>query len=133
MTALNTGYAFNRTRSSFLATRLRFAQTHWSRFSGLMCVSAQTFTPGQGLWISPSRGIHTLAMRFPIDVVYLDPAKIVVHLERNLLPWRFAPIKMQAASVLELPVQTLHASGTEVGDLIAIAEGEPEIDEELKA
>jgi uncharacterized protein len=133
VTALNTGYAFNRTRSSFLATRLRFAQTHWSRFAGLMCVSAQTFTSGQGLWISPSRGVHTLAMRFPIDVLYLDAAKVVVYLEPNLQPWRIAPIKMGAASVLELPAQTVQTSGTALGDQIVIAEGEPKLDEELEA
>lgn len=119
------GYAFNHTRRSFLATHLRFATTHWTRFSGLMCVSAQTFTSGQGLWISPSRGVHTLAMRFPIDVLYLDRAKMVVHMEQNLQPWRVAPIKMQAASVLELPAQTVHISGTALGDQIVIAEGEP--------
>jgi len=123
--AVMMGYAFNHTRRAFLATRLRFATTHWSRFAGLMGVSAQLFSSGQGLWILPSHGVHTLAMRFPIDVLYLDKAKMVIHMEQNLQPWRVAPIKMKAASVLELPAQIVQNSGTAVGDQIVIAEGYP--------
>jgi uncharacterized membrane protein (UPF0127 family) len=59
-------------------------------------------------------------MSFPIDVVYLNLARTVVHLERNLQPWRFAPIRMQATSVLELPGNTLEATGTSVGDELEI-------------
>jgi uncharacterized membrane protein (UPF0127 family) len=39
-------------------------------------------------------------MRFPIDVIYLSPDKVVVHLEPALAPWRFAPVRLKAASVL---------------------------------
>jgi hypothetical protein len=59
-------------------------------------------------------------MRFPIDVVYLDRAGRVVHLEHNLQPWRFAPVRMQAASVLELPSHTVARTETALGDLIEI-------------
>jgi uncharacterized membrane protein (UPF0127 family) len=59
-------------------------------------------------------------MRFPIDVVYLDRARTVIHIERDLQPWRFAPVRMQAASVLELPCQTITETGTALGDRIEI-------------
>ncbi|HXY15684.1 MAG TPA: DUF192 domain-containing protein [Terriglobales bacterium] len=114
-------YAFNRTRHAYLATRLAVAGTHWSRFRGLMCTEASSFQAGDGLWIVPCRGVHTFAMNFPIDVVYLDSDKFVVHLEENLKPWRLARIKMRAASVIELPGETLKQSGTTVGDKIEIA------------
>ena len=78
------GQAFNQTRQLFLATSLATAQTHWSRLVGLLGASEDDFRNGCGLWIRPCRGVHTLAMRFPIDVVYLDPAGTVVHLERAL-------------------------------------------------
>ncbi len=116
-----TGYAFNRTRQAYLATQLRLAGTHWSRLRGLMCTDPAAFGAGQGLWIVPSRGVHTFAMCFPIDVVYLNGEKVVVHVEKNLKPWRVAPLRMRAASVLELPHNTLHSTGTGVGDEIEIA------------
>jgi uncharacterized protein len=114
------GQAFNQTRQAYLATRLAVAQTHWSRLRGLLGVSRDDFRNGCGLWIWPCRGVHTLAMRFPIDVLYLDRAGTVVHVEHNLQPWRFSPIRRQAASVLELPSHTLARTETALGDSIEI-------------
>jgi uncharacterized protein len=120
-----TRYAFNRTRQAYLATRLAVAGTHWSRFRGLMCTEDSHFRAGDGLWIVPCRGIHTLAMRFPIDVLYLDANRLVVHINYALKPWRLGRISLQANSVLELPRETLGPSGTALGDEIEIAVGAP--------
>jgi len=117
------GYAFNRTRHAYLATQLTVAGTHWSRLRGLMCTSATKFCAGDGLWIVPCRGVHTFAMRFPIDVIYLDGSKRVVHVEENLKPWRMGRVTLRASSVLELPGETLRSSGTAVGDEIEIEVG----------
>lgn len=114
------GQAINKTRQLYLATDLAVADSHWSRLRGLLGTSEDDFRNGSGLWIRPCRGIHTLAMRFPIDVVYLDRAGKVVHLEHNLQPWRFSPIRMQAASVLELPSHTVARTETALGDSIEI-------------
>jgi hypothetical protein len=112
------GYAFNKTRQSFLATAIRVANTHWSRLRGLMAAKPAEFAAGQGLWIVPCRGIHTLAMRFAIDAVYLDQSHKVIHIEEGLRPWRVAPVRMNAATVLELPEHTVWHSGTKLGDQI---------------
>ena len=122
----STGYAFNRTRHAYLATHLTIAGTHWSRLRGLMCTDVKKFGEGDGLWIVPCRGVHTFAMNFPIDVLYLDARKVVVHLEQNLKPWRVARISLRAASVLELPGKSLQSSGTAIGDEIEIALGRTE-------
>ena len=114
-------YAFNHTRQTFLATQLRVAQSHWSRFRGLMCTDSGSFLKGCGMWLVPSRGVHSFAMRFPIDVLYLNREKTVVHLEQNLKPWRVAPVRLNAASVLELPANTLYETQTAIGDRIEIA------------
>jgi uncharacterized protein len=115
------GKAFNQTRQVYLATALAFADTHWSRLRGLLGASPGDFGKGWGLWIVPCHGVHTLAMRFPIDVVYLDRSQTVVHIEPDLQPWRFAPVRLQAASVLELPCHTVADTGTALGDKIEIA------------
>lgn len=115
-----TGYAFNRTRTTYLATELMVARTHWSRFRGLMGTNGSRFRRGQGLWIVPSHGIHTFAMRFPIDVVYLDQEHLVIHVEEELKPWRMAAIRVHSASVLELPIGTIRDSKTVLGDQVDI-------------
>jgi len=114
------GQAFNQTRQVYLAASLAVADTHWSRFRGLLGTAEDDFSNSCGLWIRPCHGVHTLAMRFPIDVVYLDYAGTVVHVEHNLQPWRFSPILMQAASVLELPRHTVARTETALGDSIEI-------------
>src|ERR1700679_1443849 len=97
------GRAFNQTRQRPLATNLAGPQTHWPRLRGLLPTPQRDFRNSGGLWIRPCHGVHTLGMQFPIDVVYLDHENKVVHLEPNLQPWRFAPVRLQATSVLELP------------------------------
>ena len=120
------GYAYNRTRKAYLATDLALANTHWSRLRGLMGTPSADFPAGKGLWIVPCRGVHSMAMRFPIDVIYLDKAKQVVHLEQNLVPWRLAPVRWNANTILELPPTTVHQTNTAVGDVIEIEFGKSE-------
>jgi len=114
------GQAFNQTRQAYLATALAIANTHWTRLRGLLGLRSSDFRNGSGLWIVPCHGVHTLGMGFPIDVVYLDGAMTVIHIQDDLRPWRFAPVRTQAASVLELPCRTAAETRTTVGDKIQI-------------
>jgi len=112
--------AFNSTRQAYLATDLALADTHWSRLRGLLGVNSNDFRNGFGLWIVPCHGVHTLGMGFPIDVVYLDRSLTVIDVQTGLKPWRFAPVRRQATSVLELPCRTTAETKTLVGDKIEI-------------
>jgi uncharacterized membrane protein (UPF0127 family) len=112
--------AFNRTREAHLATALAIADTHWARLRGLLGLSTNDFRNGSGLWIVPCHGIHTIGMGFPIDVVYLDRGLKVIGIEQEVRPWRFTPVRRQAASVLELPCGTAAKTRTVVGDTIEI-------------
>ncbi len=114
------GQAFNKTRQAYLATALAVADTHWTRLRGLLGLTSGDFRNGSGLWIVPCHGVHTLGMGFPIDVVYLDRALTVIHIQSDLRPWRFAPVRTEAASVLELPCRTAAETRTVVGDKIEI-------------
>ena len=120
------GTAFNRTRGQYLATRLEIADNPWTRLRGLIGTTSAHFPQGSGLWIVPCRGVHTWAMSFPIDVVYLTPDNVVLHLEQGLGPWRFAPVRLKAASVLELPENTVKATGTTIGDQLEIQDFQQE-------
>jgi uncharacterized membrane protein (UPF0127 family) len=114
------GYAFNRTRQAFLSNELEIANSHWTRLKGLIGTPASRFYDGKGLWIVPSHGVHTIAMRYAIDVVYLNEQRRVVMLQESVVPWRVTPICLEAETVLELPQHTVFRTHTAVGDEIEI-------------
>jgi uncharacterized membrane protein (UPF0127 family) len=109
---------FNQTRESFLGLRVLQADTMYSRLRGLL--GRMKFAPEDGLWLTPSFGIHTFGMLFPVDVVYLDDARRVTHLVEHLAPFRFSPIRPECAGLLELRTRTIYSSHTKVGDQMLI-------------
>jgi uncharacterized protein len=57
-------------------------------------------------------------MRYPLDIIFLDPAGRVVALYPELRPWKRTRIHRDAGMALELPVGSIEESGTRVGDLM---------------
>ena len=114
-------YVYNKTRHTFLATDAALADTYVLRLVGLLGKTKQWAQRGRGLWIVPSRGVHTIGMLFPIDLIFLGKDKEVVHIEEHVRPFRISKVFWKASSVLELPVHTIYRSGTQVGDRLEIA------------
>lgn len=114
-------YVYNKTRQTFLATEAAVADSYLLRLVGLLGKTKQWAQPGRGLWIVPSRGVHTIGMLFPIDLIFLGKDKEVVHIEEHVRPFRISKVSWKASSVLELPVHTVYRSGTRVGDCLEIA------------
>ena len=110
----------NRTRETLLAADAVVADTFLSRLVGLLGQRPTWARASRGLWIIPSHGVHTLGMRFAIDVIFLDRNKTVVHIEENLRPWRVSRVIASARSVLELPASTIARSHTTIGDQIEV-------------
>ncbi|HAM36261.1 MAG TPA: DUF192 domain-containing protein [Elusimicrobia bacterium] len=109
--------AFNRTRGQAIASRVEKAEDYDSRARGLL--GRKTMAADEGLWIVPCPMIHTLFMRFPIDVIFLDRESRVVRVVENLKPWRMSPWVFRARSVLELAGGTLKGS-VRPGDCLEI-------------
>lgn len=106
----------NNTKNSRVVGTMDVASSFWRRLCGLMFRSA--LPADSGLLIAPCRSVHTMHMRFPIDVVFLDKALRVVGLEPHLVPWRFSRNYPLAWFVLELPAGVIDQTGTEEGDLL---------------
>jgi len=119
---------YNKTKQTFLARRLRVADSVLSRLFGLL--GKRRLEPDSGLWIFPSRGIHTLGMLFAIDVVFLDRDLKVVVLRERVPPFSMTGLYLNAESVLELPAHTISRSGTEVGDELVISAANASADAE---
>jgi len=109
---------FNQTRQCFLGLNVIAADTHFSRLRGLL--GRLKLRRDEGIWLTPSQGIHTFGMLFPIDVIHLDALNRVIHLTEHLGPFRISALRVHAKSVLELPAWTIHNSGTQIGDDLLI-------------
>ena len=113
---------YNKTRETFVATEAAVADDYFRRLIGLLGKTSSWAKLGRGLWIVPSRGVHSIGMLFPIDLVFLSKDKKVVHLEEYFRPFRVSRVSLRTASVLELPTHTIYRSGTRVGDTLEISE-----------
>jgi uncharacterized membrane protein (UPF0127 family) len=110
--------AFNVTRQSFISIGVTVAGTPFARLRGLL--GKMRMRSDEAVWVVPSHGIHTIGLRFAIDVLYLDAEKRVVYAIENLRPLRIPPMRWNCASVLELPARSIFDSGTRVGDQLLI-------------
>lgn len=115
-------YVYNKTQETFVATEATVANSYFPRLVGLLGKTKRWAQPGRGLWIVPSRGVHTIGMLFPIDLIFLAKDKQVVHIEEHVRPFRISAVSLQATSVLELPAHTIYRTGTKVGDKLEINE-----------
>src|SRR6478752_6921335 len=100
-----------------LAARAEIADTSAKRRTGLLKHTG--LTPGEGLWIVPCEGIHTFAMKFPIDVVFLNRQHKILKIRPRMARSRIA-LSLLAHSVLELPAGMLEQTGTERGDQLEL-------------
>ena len=113
---------YNQTRESFLSLGVAAADTTFARLKGL--IGKLSLGLDEGLWIVPSRGIHTVGVLFPLDLVYLDENYRVIHAVESFPTFRISPLIAQAASVLELPTHTIYSSQTQPGDQLVICVAE---------
>ena len=92
---------------------VRVAGTFRARLAGWLGLRA--VPRAGGLWIVPCDGVHTFAMRFPIDVVFVDAAGRVLRIDCAVAPWRVR-ICIGAHSVIELAAGQAGALGISRGD-----------------
>jgi len=117
----------NRTRGVVLATHIAYARTPFARAWGL--IGRRSFPPGHALVLDPCGAIHTFFMRVAVDALFVSTDGRIVRAIEALPPWRIGPPWTRGACwTVELPAGTLAATGTQVGDvvaLVAVAPGPP--------
>jgi uncharacterized membrane protein (UPF0127 family) len=105
---------FNQTRNVPLIIQAHVADNFWLRLRGLL--GRSSLHKGEGLILVGEKSIHTLFMRFAIDVVYVDKSYKVIRTDINMTPYRLGPFVTQSAYVLEMEVGTIAQTATAVGD-----------------
>ena len=72
------------------------------------------------LVLRPCRQVHTIGMRFPIDVAWCSRDGRVLHSAR-LAPWRLSRVVWGAHFVIETEAGTLDRWNVAPGDLLEVA------------
>ncbi len=96
-----------------LAERVLQAETILERLRGLL--GRSSLPEGEAILLEPCRAIHTVGMRFPIDVLFLDGGDRVVRTAERIHPNRLMEAAWRAKRALELPAGRIAATGTSVG------------------
>ena len=109
---------YNQTRECFLSLGVTPADTVFTRLKGL--IGRLKMRSDEGLWVIPSSGVHTWGVLFPLDLIYLDENLRVVYVSEHFPKFKVAPLRIRAASVLELPTHTIYSSQTQAGDQLVI-------------
>jgi uncharacterized membrane protein (UPF0127 family) len=111
--------AFNPRSGKYIASNVVEADTIFKRVKGLL--GRDSLPLGEALWLRPCKSVHTIGMKFPIDILFLAKDNEVVGVQENIPPNRFSAFVFKAAGVLELPADAISESGTKVGDLLEIS------------
>ena len=111
----------NVTKQQVLGDNIKVAVTFFTRLVGLL--TTPNLPTGAGLVIKPCSSVHTLGMRYPIDVVFVDASDTVVKVVDRLKPSRLAN-HWGADYVIELPAGTIAATFTQLGDKLELQAAE---------
>ncbi|HPT07089.1 MAG TPA: DUF192 domain-containing protein [Candidatus Omnitrophota bacterium] len=109
---------FNQTKNLVVSDQAVMADSLFARMKGLL---GRRFLPqGAALILKPCNSVHTLFMRFTIDVVFLTSSGKVVGIVPCLQPWRFSKIFISANFAVEFPAGTVQSANLSKGDILQI-------------
>lgn len=110
----------NSSTGNIIADRLERPKTWLKRTIGL--IGRPALENGQGLWLEKCWGIHTVGVRFALDVLFLGPDFRVVGFARGVNPGRLAVVNAFSTHVIEMPAGTLDTADLLVGDHVRLFE-----------
>jgi uncharacterized membrane protein (UPF0127 family) len=109
---------FNERTNQAVATQVEIAATRRSRRRGLL--GRDHLDEAAAMLLAPCTSVHTVGMRFPIDVVFVDRQGYAVKVVRNLRPWRIA-LSFGGSAVIEMAAGSLRWGQVVPGDRLYLA------------
>lgn len=110
----------NETTGALLATHVRLARTSWSRIVGLL--PRTDIDAEEGMLFERCSAIHTVGMRSPIDVIFLDRFDRVREIQANVTPGKGRVGCASACKVLEMGPGFIGSRDVLIGDLLKLYE-----------
>jgi uncharacterized protein len=107
----------NATTKSTLASSVELADTSALRRRGLL--GRDAMGEGSAMVITRCNAVHTIGMRFRIDVAFVDSQGRVRKIVEDLGPWRIA-LSPLATTVIEFPAGALKNGALLPGDRVSL-------------
>lgn len=120
----------NKTTEELVVRNLEVADSFWDRFKGLQF--RRGLARDSGLLLVPCGSIHTMFMRFPIDVVMLSSKGEILLAKRSLKPWSMQTAPPGTFAVLELPAESASVEPGNVLQLTSSVQKSPRLPESLR-
>jgi hypothetical protein len=114
--------AYNQSRECFLGLEVASANLASAELKNLLRKLA--LKSGEGLWMTPFRGIPETDMLAPLDLIYLDEDCRVIEVVESYPTFRVSPSSPRAATVLALPIHSIYSSQTQSGDQLVLCVAE---------
>jgi uncharacterized protein len=121
----------NANRDTVLGEAIEVAETSAKRAKGLL--GRDALAAGEGLLFKHCSSLHTLFMRFAIDIAFISKEGKVLKLAHAVPPFRICVAPLRAHYALELPAGSLEASGTKLHDMVKFVDGFAQVGEPFKA
>ena len=118
----------NQATGDVVADHIAQPKGWYGRTLGLLGRTA--LAANEGLWIDRCWGVHTVGMKFPIDVVFLDEEFRIVSIRQNVRAGRLAVSQANANHVVELAAGTCENFDLLCGDRMTLVESAPRRGEE---
>ena len=110
----------NERSGAVLGQEVKLADGWWKRAVGLL--GRGGLSQGSGMLLVPCTSVHTIGMRFPLDLAFIDVDGRILQTRAHLPPGRFAVGGKEAKGALELPAGTLAATDSREGDYLILEE-----------
>ncbi len=111
-------FVYNKTRETFLAFRVKVADSVLGRLIGLL--GRRSMQRDSGVWIVPGNAVHTIGVMFSFDLVLIDKTFKVVGLRELVHPFSITRPNFRAESAMQLPAHSIFCSRTQIGDQLLI-------------
>ena len=111
-------FVYNQSRETFLAFRVKVADSVLGRLVGLL--GRRSLPRDSGVWIVPGNAVHTIGVMFSFDLVLIDKNFKVVGLRELVHPFTITRPNLRAESALQLPAHSIFCSRTQIGDQLRI-------------
>jgi uncharacterized membrane protein (UPF0127 family) len=105
---------------SVIAEVVESALDSKSRRKGLL--GRDSLADSHALVLAPCGSVHTIGMRFPIDVLFMNADGSVIKIVERMGAWRMAG-SLQACITVELPTGSVQRHHVLTGDRLSIQSG----------